>query len=60
MPSASSTLLAQGVEMVVVSDVVAVRHHAELLTRHIVKLEDVVRDLEAPPPAASKPPAAAA
>lgn len=36
-------------ELVIVSDSVQSRHSADLLTRHIVKFEEIVRDLEAPP-----------
>jgi translation initiation factor 3 subunit L len=39
---------ATGTEMVIVSDTVHTRHHAEFLARHIVKFEEILRDLDAP------------
>lgn len=38
-----------GDEMVIVSDSVITRNHADLLARHIGKFEDIIRDLESPP-----------
>jgi hypothetical protein len=38
-----------GREMVIVSDTVHTRHHADLLVRHICKFEEIIHDLEAPP-----------
>ena len=35
--------------MVIVSDTVHTRHHADFLTRHISKFEEILRDLEMPP-----------
>lgn len=52
-----------GAEMVIVSDTVHTRHHAEFLSRHIAKFEEILRDLEgpaAPGVPAPKPVAAAA
>jgi translation initiation factor 3 subunit L len=49
---------ATGVELVIMNDTVHTRHHADLLARHILKFEEIVRDLEAP--AAAGPAAAAA
>eukprot|EP00775_Hariotina_reticulata_P005213 gene5213-5451_t len=43
--------MATGTEMVIVSDVVTTRHQGELLSRHIVKFQEIVRDLEKPPKA---------
>ncbi|GFH09296.1 eukaryotic translation initiation factor 3 subunit L, partial [Haematococcus lacustris] len=39
---------ASGREMVIVSDTVHTKQHADYLARHIVKLEGIIRDLEAP------------
>lgn len=41
------------VEMVTISDVKPVRRHGEFLARHISKFEDIIRDLNAPAPAAA-------
>ena len=41
------------VEMVTISDVKPVRRHGEFLARHISKFEDIIKDLNAPPPAAA-------
>jgi hypothetical protein len=49
---------ATGVELVIMNDTVHTRHQADLLSRHILKFEEIVRDLEAPP--AGTPAAAAA
>ncbi|KAG1667471.1 hypothetical protein FOA52_012226 [Chlamydomonas sp. UWO 241] len=51
-----------GAEMVIVSDTVHTRHHAEFISRHIGRFEEIVRDLEGPPPvvAAAAVPAVAA
>ncbi len=37
---------ATGDEMVIVSDTVHTRHHAEFLSRHICKFEDIIASLE--------------
>eukprot|EP00798_Chlamydomonas_sp_ICE-L_P001226 gene1226-32567_t len=42
-----------GQEMVIVSEAVHTRHHADFLVRHIGKFEEIIRDLEAPPAAAA-------
>lgn len=39
---------ATGAEMVIVSDTVHTRHHAEFIARHIARFEEIIRDLEAP------------
>ncbi len=51
--------------MVIVSDTVHTRHHAEFIARHIARFEEIIRDLEAPASAVAAaaieaPPAAAA
>lgn len=55
---------ATGAEMVIVSDTVHTRHHAEFIARHIARFEEIIRDLEAPASvvaaAVEAPPAAAA
>jgi hypothetical protein len=45
--------------MVVVSDTVHTRHHAEFISRHIGRFEEIVRDLEGPAPVAAVPAVAA-
>uniref|UniRef100_A0A383V606 Eukaryotic translation initiation factor 3 subunit L n=1 Tax=Tetradesmus obliquus TaxID=3088 RepID=A0A383V606_TETOB len=50
---------ATGAELVMLSDNITTRHQAELLSRHIVKFEAIVRDLEAPPVAVAAPAQAA-
>eukprot|EP00878_Enallax_costatus_P013369 GHUV01013977.1.p1 GENE.GHUV01013977.1~~GHUV01013977.1.p1 ORF type:complete len:491 (+),score=162.12 GHUV01013977.1:606-2078(+) len=44
---------ATGEEIVMLSDIVTTRHQADLLSRHIVKFQEIVRDLEMPPRAAA-------
>ena len=48
------------VEMVTISDVKPVRRHGEFLARHISKFEEIIRDLNAPAPAAAGAPPRAA
>jgi len=40
-----------GAELVIVNDAVITRHQADMLSRHIVKFEEIVRDLELMPAA---------
>jgi translation initiation factor 3 subunit L len=40
---------ATGDELVMLSDNISTRHQADLLSRHVVKFQEIVRDLEMPP-----------
>lgn len=50
---------ATGDEMVIVSDTVHTRHHAEFLSRHICKFEEIIASLESAPAAPAPAPAPA-
>lgn len=44
-----------GKEMVIVSDTVHQKQHADFWAKHIVKFEDILRDLQVPLQAAAAP-----
>lgn len=44
---------ATGTELVMLSDNITTRHQADLLSRHVVKFQEIVRDLELPPKVAA-------
>lgn len=46
---------ANGTELVIVSDNITTRHQAELLSRHILKFQEIVEDLESLPRAVPQP-----